>query len=120
MTEQQRGVTVTAILGPHEARTEHLDTGAHVEVAEGHLFVRDAADNLVAVYPPASWGGVRVYPDARSLADYGAALLRDVADLVDRGPVSPLPPSVLSALLREKADDLLADRRPGVVTTMGR
>lgn len=34
--------------------------------------------------------------------------LRGAADLVDRGPAFPLPPSVISALLRERADDLAA------------
>lgn len=34
-----------------------------------------------------------------------AQVLRDAADLVDRGPTFPLPPSVISALLRERAED---------------
>lgn len=37
-----------------------------------------------------------------------AQALRSAADLVDRGPTFPLPPSVISALLRERADDLAA------------
>lgn len=37
------------------------------------------------------------------------AALRDMADLIDRGPAIPLPPSVISALVRERADDLAAD-----------
>lgn len=35
-----------------------------------------------------------------------AVALRDAADLIDRGPDVPLPPSVYSALLRERAADL--------------
>ncbi len=35
-----------------------------------------------------------------------AQVLRDAADLVDRGPTFPMPPSIISALLRERADDL--------------
>jgi len=34
-----------------------------------------------------------------------AQVLRDAADLVDRGPTFPLSPSIISALLRERADD---------------
>jgi hypothetical protein len=34
--------------------------------------------------------------------------LRDAADEVDSGPTFPLPPSVVSALLRERADSLAA------------
>ncbi|MEU4640842.1 hypothetical protein [Micromonospora sp. NPDC023814] len=45
-------------------------------------------------------------PDDRMLRAYGAALLRDVAALIDRGPAIPLPPSIFSALVRERADDL--------------
>jgi hypothetical protein len=37
-----------------------------------------------------------------------AQVLRDAADLVDRGPTFPLPPSIISALLRERADDATA------------
>jgi hypothetical protein len=35
-----------------------------------------------------------------------ARTLRDMADLIDRGPTFPLPPSVISALVRERADDI--------------
>jgi hypothetical protein len=45
-------------------------------------------------------------PDDRMLGAFGAALLRDMADRIDRGPTFPLPPSVFSALIRERADDL--------------
>ncbi len=37
------------------------------------------------------------------------AALRDMADLIDRGPTFPLPPSVISALVRERADNLAAE-----------
>lgn len=43
-------------------------------------------------------------PDDRMLAAYGRALLLEAADLIDRGPPIPLPPSVYSALLRERAN----------------
>lgn len=35
-----------------------------------------------------------------------AAALRVMADEVDRGPTFPLPPSVISALIRERAEGL--------------
>lgn len=35
-----------------------------------------------------------------------AAALRVMADEIDRGPTFPLPPSVISALVRERADGL--------------
>jgi hypothetical protein len=37
-----------------------------------------------------------------------AAALRVMADEVDRGPTFPLPPSVISALIRERAEGLVA------------
>lgn len=37
-----------------------------------------------------------------------AAAFRVLADEIDRGPTFPLPPSVISALVREKADALVA------------
>lgn len=37
---------------------------------------------------------------------FAAQALREMADLVDRGPTFPLPPSVISALIRERADEL--------------
>ena len=45
-------------------------------------------------------------PDDRMLRAYGATLLREVAALIDRGPAIPLPPSIFSALVRERADEL--------------
>jgi hypothetical protein len=36
------------------------------------------------------------------LAEF-AAWLRELADEIDRGPTFPLPPSVISALVRERA-----------------
>lgn len=41
-----------------------------------------------------------------------AAYLRDMADRIDRGPAIPLPPSVYSALVRERADDIIAGSAP--------
>jgi hypothetical protein len=42
-----------------------------------------------------------------------AAALRMMADEIDRGPSFPLPPSVISALVRERADGLaLPDSTP--------
>lgn len=40
-----------------------------------------------------------------------AAALRVMADEIDRGPTFPLPPSVISALVRERADGLDAGVR---------
>lgn len=37
-----------------------------------------------------------------------AAALRVMADEIDRGPTFPIPPSVVSALVRERADGLEA------------
>jgi hypothetical protein len=45
-------------------------------------------------------------PDDRMLALVAGAALRDMADRIDRGPTFPVPPSVISALIRERADDL--------------
>jgi hypothetical protein len=45
-------------------------------------------------------------PDDRMLALVAGAALRDMADRIDRGGPAPLPPSVFSALVRERADDL--------------
>jgi len=36
----------------------------------------------------------------------GAQALRDFADLIDRGPTFPLPPSIFSEMARERAADL--------------
>lgn len=46
------------------------------------------------------------YPSRRYA--YGlAAVLRMMADEIDRGPTSPLPPAVISQLIRERADSLV-------------
>jgi hypothetical protein len=47
------------------------------------------------------------------MASGAAVALRDAADLVDRGPDIPLPPSVYSALLRERADDFEGGKAVG-------
>jgi len=38
-----------------------------------------------------------------------ATALTQFADLIDRGPTFPLPPSVFSAMARERADDIRAE-----------
>jgi len=42
-----------------------------------------------------------------------ADALRDMADRIDRGPTFPLPPSVISALIRERADDITRETPHG-------
>lgn len=42
-----------------------------------------------------------------------ALLLRDFADMIDRGPDVPLPPSIYSALAREAADTYTAKQVEG-------
>jgi hypothetical protein len=39
--------------------------------------------------------------------------LREAADHVDRGPTFPMPPSIISALLREQADDYAQEANRG-------
>lgn len=63
------------------------------------------ADNLARVLMPV------VDAIARERA---AAELRDFADLIDRGPSFPMPPSIFSAMARERADDC-ATALPGGV-----
>lgn len=74
------------------------------------------ADPLVATATEALW---RLLPsevqDDYDLSDVGqwmadvvAAALRGMADEIDRGPAFPLPPTVISALIRERADTLEA------------
>ncbi|RKN38466.1 hypothetical protein [Micromonospora endolithica] len=66
--------------------------------------------DIAALLAAREWAIEHVHPqpDDRMLRTYGAALLRDFADFLDRGPTFPLPPSVFSALARERADDLTA------------
>lgn len=45
-------------------------------------------------------------------AAVAATALRDAAKKIDNGPTFPLPPSVISELVRERADDYLADSTP--------
>ena len=65
-------------------------------------------DDIDALTAAREWAAEHVHPqpDDRMLRAYGAALLRDMADRIDRGPSFPLPPSVFSALVRERAADL--------------
>lgn len=76
------------------------------------------ADPLVAAATEALW---RLLPsevqDGYDLSDVGqwmadvvAAALRGIADEIDRGPTFPMPPTVISALIRERADTLEASR----------
>lgn len=66
------------------------------------------ADDIDALAAAREWADEHVHPqpDDRMLRAYGAALLRDMADRIDRGPSFPLLPSVISALVRERAADL--------------
>jgi len=76
------------------------------------------ADPMITAAAEALWprlpGEVQ---DGYELADthawaaaVAAAALRVMADEIDRGPTFPLPPTVISALVRERADALEADR----------
>lgn len=51
-------------------------------------------------------------PDAGKLAAAVAAALRTMADIVDRGPTMvPMPPSIISTLIREQVDDIEAGQQ---------
>ena len=50
--------------------------------------------------------GVELAVSVDSAVELFADWLRAFADFIDRGPTFPLPPSVFSALVRERADDL--------------
>lgn len=60
----------------------------------------ESADLAVAVVEP-----LLAAAEARG----AIAALRDMADRIDRGPRFNMPPSVISALVRERADDLGAE-----------
>jgi hypothetical protein len=66
--------------------------------------------DLDALLAAREWASEHVHPqpDDRMLRAYGAALLRDMADRIDRGPTFPLPPSAIAELVRERAADLTA------------
>ncbi len=55
---------------------------------------------------PAQNKALMVAVCAEILPEIAAAALRVMADEIDRGPTFPLPPSVISALVRERADRL--------------
>lgn len=61
---------------------------------------------LVDAYGKA-YEAVGGHPNVRARALGIAAVLDLVADDIDRGPTFPIPPSVISALLREKAQGLV-------------
>jgi hypothetical protein len=62
--------------------------------------LRDDVDDLIGK------ATVLVIFPGDEYANAVALLLRDFADMIDRGPDVPLPPSVYSALVRERADNL--------------
>lgn len=55
----------------------------------------------------AAYAGVGGHPNSAARALGIAAVLELVADDIDSGPTFPVPPSVISALVREKAADLV-------------
>jgi hypothetical protein len=63
---------------------------------------RERATRLLLAIPDSE---DRVTTVAEALAAERARALRDFADLIDRGPTFPLPPSIFSAMARERADD---------------
>lgn len=70
------------------------------------------AEELVDAYVRA-YESVGGHPN-RSARALGIAEVIDLlANDIDAGPSFPLPPSVLSALLREKAADIRAEFSPG-------
>lgn len=62
-------------------------------------------DELIDAYASA-YESVGGHPNRSARALGIAAVLELLADDIDLGPDVPLPPSVFSALLREKADDI--------------
>lgn len=56
----------------------------------------------------AAYERVSGHPNHAARAMGIAAVLEAVADDIDRGPTFPIPPSVVSALVREKAADVVA------------
>lgn len=55
----------------------------------------------------AAFEGVGGHPSSAARARGIAAVLEAVADDIDSGPTFRVPPSVISALVREKAADLV-------------
>jgi hypothetical protein len=47
-----------------------------------------------------------------AIAEIVAEALRDAANEIDAGPNFPLPPSIISALIRERADRVAAGLTP--------
>ncbi len=65
----------------------------------------NGVDDLIGAYEKA-YEGVGGHPNRGARALGIAAVLDLVADDIDAGPTFSLPPSVISALVREKAEDL--------------
>jgi hypothetical protein len=72
--------------------------------------VKTAAE-LVDTYSRA-YESVGGHPNRNARALGIAAVIDLLADDVDSGPTFPVPPGVISALLREKAEDLRQDFGP--------
>lgn len=67
-------------------------------------------DALVDAYQEALDLACYIRQEIQERRDSAAWTLRDVAERIDRGPSFPMPPSVISALVRERADDIEAGR----------
>lgn len=63
-------------------------------------------DELIDAYA-AAYERVGGHPNRAARALGIAAVLELLADDIDRGPTFPISPSVISALVREKAQDLV-------------
>ena len=93
-------------------RVAQAGTEAHSDTEEKSMTIPDPMISAAAeaIWPELPSGVQDSYeqPDnTRQWVAAGvAAALRVMADEVDRGPTFPLPPSVISALIRERADRL--------------
>lgn len=70
-----------------------------------------APAELIDAYSHA-YESVGGHPNRNARALGIAAVIDMLADDIDSGPTFPVPPSVISALLREKAEDLRQDFGP--------
>lgn len=89
--------------------TEEMLSGGAKLIAVEHGSTVFDDDHVVYEFTEAERDQYRA--EAKAVIEFAAPLiaaqaLRDAADLVDRGPTFRMPPSVISALLRERADDL--------------
>lgn len=69
--------------------------------------ILDAA--RTAAFDAAGRAGEVFGPSDAVVAAGVVAALRGMADLVDSGPTFPMPPSIISALIRERADQIEAE-----------